>query len=394
MRIGQEEGKIKINATQLKNLLYLEFSALLAGEPLPPLLIWGDSGVGKTTIVKNFALELKNKNKDVEFYEYRLGTKTSANVLGLHFVDTNEQKTVRFLNVILKEIVKRTTEGKYSILFLDEFSLGWDASNGILDALNYKEKTLDGHPFDKVLVVAAGNYIKEFVSRFNPAVWTRFTRVNYEPTPTEVAQYIAEQTGCYHVATYLELFPSDLIIKDNVYYKITPRDWETIAKLCCKSNQIVSELIALEYDENTIRDIIKTKILSINENIGHSFWEIRNEIDRLPKIEQIIASPERYLKEDYKIELYLLYRFMTAPEEFLGNGFLSIFEYYARMAQEGYRSHVSIALARTAKRILTNSAVNTNKIPNKNLPRGDLNKLLKYIAQILDRQDEEQPITK
>jgi GTPase SAR1 family protein len=394
MKIGLEEGKIKINATQLKNFLYLEFAALLAGEPLPPLLIWGDSGVGKTTIVKNFALELKNKNKDVEFYEYRLGTKTSANVLGLHFVDTNEQKTVRFLNVILKEIVKRTAEGKYSILFLDEFSLGWDASNGILDALNYKEKTLDGHPFDKVLIVAAGNYIKEFVNRFNPAVWTRFTRVNYEPTPAEVAQYIVEQTGCYHVATYLELFPSDLIVKDNVYYKITPRDWETIAKLCCKNHRIVNELKTLGYDENTIRDIIKTEILSINENIGHSFWEIRDEINSLPKIEQIVASPEKYLSRDYKIELYLLYRFMAAPEMLLGNGFLSIFEHYARAAQEGHKNHIGVALARAAKKVLTNLAISTSKTSGKTLSRGDLNKILKYIAQILDEQNEKQPVAK
>ena len=326
MNITLENNRITVNAQQLKNLIKLDFELLRRGVNLPPLLIWGESGVGKTTIIHDTLAEIKEENgdKDIKIYEYRLGTKTSANALGLHFVDTESKTTIRYLNNIFSEIVNRSEKGLYSILFLDEFSLGWDAANSLLDAINFKEKRIDGRDFSKVLIIAAGNYIKEYVARFNPAVWTRFARINYKPEAEEVAEYISKKTRCIHVSTYLKLYPSEIIIKDEAgYYIMTPREWEAVAILCCGVKT-----------EN--KELLDRRIETIGGSSLKNFLLLRDEITAFPTVEEILKNPAKYFENDpeYKKQTYFLYTFLNNTEKILKlrtNGdydILKILDYY------------------------------------------------------------------
>ncbi len=371
MKITLESERIKVNAAQLKELIKLDFELIKQGIYLPPLLIWGESGVGKTTIVHDTLNEIKNtQNIDVKVFEYRLGTKTSANALGLHFVDTQTKTTVRYLNTILEEIVQRSENGQYSVLFLDEFSLGWDAANSILDALNFKEKRLDGRDVSKVLIIAAGNYIKEYVNRFNPAIWTRFARVNYEPDNDEVADYIYQKTSCVHVPTYLRVYPEEMIVKNDSVYVLTPREWEAIATLCCGIKQ-----------NETNKEILFKRIETIGGNAISNFLILRDKMQSFPTIEKILENPEHYFNENgvdnYEVQSYFLYYFLNNPYKILlsgsnKTGFINILNYYLK-----YPNPIGRALIKHAVKFAASNNLPT-KLKNKIFEVGEKYKEKKY----------------
>lgn len=93
------------------NIETLHANPSLANE-LPPLMIWGAPGLGKSTIVKSIAKEM-----GIEFRDIRLAQIESVDLRGLPSID-KENGTMKWN---LPEFFPRDTESK-GILFLDEIS--------------------------------------------------------------------------------------------------------------------------------------------------------------------------------------------------------------------------------------------------------------------------------
>ena len=92
-----------------QNIETLHSNPELATE-LPPVMIWGAPGLGKSTIVKSVAKEL-----GIEFRDIRLAQIESVDLRGLPSVD-KESGTMKWN---LPEFFPRDTKSK-GILFLDE----------------------------------------------------------------------------------------------------------------------------------------------------------------------------------------------------------------------------------------------------------------------------------
>lgn len=177
-----------MNITELKKSLQYLFKA----QHTP--FIWGHAGIGKSTVVKQYAEE-----KGYKYFPFYLGTQSDiGDILGLaSFVkDENgsEVATTFATPLWLKETIEYCNENPDSgaIIFLDEFNRARrDILQGMFSlALDKTFHTIKLPP--NCYIIAAGNPPTEeyqVTDVDETALMARFTHVKLEPTYSEWAEY-------------------------------------------------------------------------------------------------------------------------------------------------------------------------------------------------------------
>ena len=143
-----------VHASELQDILRSEIESVQTDEnlstSLPPVMIWGPPGVGKSTIVKSLAREM-----GVGFVDVRLAQMESIDIRGLPVPD-KEAHCVQWLP---SSIFPRDNS-KGGIIFLDELS----AAPKDVQVASYElilDRQLGGGDIYKVpgkwVIVAAGN---------------------------------------------------------------------------------------------------------------------------------------------------------------------------------------------------------------------------------------------
>ncbi len=187
-----------MNIRDFKASLDYLVRATNSGERMTPF-IWGHAGVGKTSLMKQYA-----KEKNYRFFAFYLGTQSdTGDILGLaEFVrnEKGEAVATKFATPAwLKETIDYCNENPDSgaIIFLDEFNR---ARRDILQGMF--SFALDGRFHTTQIpsnchIVAAGNPPTDeyFVTDTDEtALMGRFVHVKLEPTTTEWLEY-AKETG-------------------------------------------------------------------------------------------------------------------------------------------------------------------------------------------------------
>ncbi len=146
------------------------------------VMLWGSSGYGKTSVVKDFAV--KNGFELVVLHAQYLDP------LALFIPSTGEMKELGYVKVYPSEVLHKIFNAKQKmILFLDELTRAREDTFNILTELLLDRRVFGYKVPDHVLIIAASNFVEEDsgVRDLPDAVMQRLTHIVHAPDPAQSA---------------------------------------------------------------------------------------------------------------------------------------------------------------------------------------------------------------
>lgn len=219
------------------NMLKDTLKEYLTIEKLPPLMIWGPPGVGKSSVVAQVA-----KGLHMELIDLRVSLLESIDLMGLPSIAGGKTQWNKpsFL----------PTEGK-GLLFLDEINLGTKEVLKALYQLLLDRKIADYTLPDGWYIICAGNRAEDgaAVTTMPKPLLNRLIHVQVEADVDVFCTYILNKykDDGMSVAGYLQWRPDMLLSTSNKADSgfPTPRSWEVVVKL--KDNaHLIEGAISLE----------------------------------------------------------------------------------------------------------------------------------------------------
>ena len=219
----------RVTATELEQLVRMQVAALekdpSAAKVLPPLMVWGAPGLGKSTIIRKVAEEF-----GIGFIDVRLAQREPVDVRGLPVPD-RERKCVDWL--VSGEWPR---EGK-GILLFDELtaadrSLQVAAYELILDRrLGDLYKVPDGW-----YICAAGNRTEDraVATTMSSALANRFLHVELESDADDWLKWAVANDVYPSVTGFIRFRPGMLFKQENENLERgwpTPRSWERVSTM-------------------------------------------------------------------------------------------------------------------------------------------------------------------
>jgi MoxR-like ATPase len=236
-----------------------------------PAIIWGNPGIGKSTIVKEFC-----KNQKIELIDVRLSQMAPEDLKGLPFFN-HEQHTTTWLTPDFLP-----TEGQ-GILFLDELPhadqrLQTAAFQLILD------RRIGDYILPKDwLVIAAGNYNEDLDNLFEmgAALKDRFTHILVDSSVETWLKWASKNKLHEAVLTFIKLKPEFLDSQGSIVESKeedtstiipSPRSWKTVSDFL-NSNDNPNDFSLLE-------DLIRGRIGKIAyAEFVHTLQELKETPD-------------------------------------------------------------------------------------------------------------------
>lgn len=265
----QINGKdvVKIKASEFKELLKDKVN----------LLVYGQSGLGKTSIVKNYATE-----NDLKLKIINLATKLPEAIGGIPYV-TEKDYYKELLSIELKEVFDDDGEGW--VIFFDEINQGSPEVFNTLYGICYpmgEDRVWAGHSLSKAQIVACGNLADGtdgtvYLNDLPTPLHNRFFVYELTPNKKDTTDYLkAKWKNIPQVAKY---------IKTMLDANISPRDID----LC---------LDILAYEKNGL--LLQAKLGSA---LTAKIFDIQKGIKNLDPAELIKNARKVYeqFKEDGEV---------------------------------------------------------------------------------------------
>jgi hypothetical protein len=233
---SQDEEITDVDGSTLKD--DLEFAYTDPSSKSRPLLIWGAPGIGKTSIVRSFAL----KEKGIPVIEVILSLMEPTDVAGLPGAEPDKKysdvkRSVNYLPMIWP--LDNGPDDKGGVIFLDEVNRAHPSVQAamlkvVLDreiaSANYKV------PSKWVIIAAANRPEDEPAGLIKPmsfALANRFAQVNFMLDPNTWVKWARSENISDDVVTFVELLqdyfyklPHQLSPTGMTTQGVTPRDWE------------------------------------------------------------------------------------------------------------------------------------------------------------------------
>src|SRR3990167_9519825 len=261
----------------------------LIKNPHRSIFIYGAVGIGKSSVVKQVAAELK-----FEFRDVRLSLLDATDLRGLPAIDKEKKETIWTRPVFLPP----ENYDKDVLIFLDEFNTSSKSlQNSALQLTLYRAIGEYKLP-DKVRIVCAGNRIQDgaFVTRLSSALNNRFININFDA-----------DFDCWKVWGYANNINPMIIGFHNYREDIdntsfaTPRSW-----------QYVSELMELGLDNGTLLEAIKG---AVGEGAGIEFYGFLKIYRDLPKPEDILLKGKDIVPKESNIMYALISALINCVRE-------------------------------------------------------------------------------
>lgn len=265
-----------VNADELKDILnmYLDTINTSSSETydtLPPILVRGSPGCGKSTIVKNICIE-----RNIDFIDVRLPQMEPCDIKGLP-VPNRENNTMDWF---VNGTWPRDLNGK-GIIFLDEItsadrSIQVAAYELILDRrLGKLYQVPPGY-----LIVAAGNLTtdKAVAMTMSSALANRFMHIELKENAED--WLIWARTHNIHPAVigFITYKPNMLFNMENENLETgwpSPRSWERVSQICHMYNQP---------NDNLLRKMVYG-LIGIGTGIEFiEFYKLNTEFDNIINI--------------------------------------------------------------------------------------------------------------
>lgn len=260
-----------------------------------PLFIFGQIGVGKSQLVKQF----HDTYVGGIFIDERASELDVTDLRGLFKIT---EKGTEFMPPT--QYMQLTNPDTKGTLFLDEFNLASEDVQKIMYRVILDRKIQQYKFSDKVFIVAAGNTASEvsIVNEMSPALINRFLIVNYKPDMEHITQYLINKYNpANEVVSFLVENRNNLIedINDEQMQFTRPRNVE----------RLLIYLLDKNVTECVNNNVCVTMILSILGNkTGKSF--INNvKLYHDLNLDKLLSSPksiselkrEAYFPLTYKV---------------------------------------------------------------------------------------------
>lgn len=251
---------MKVNIKQAKEAI----KSIISEGLRRPIFLWGPPGVGKSSIVKQIALEL-----NMELIDLRLSLLEPSDLRGFPKIEDGVTKWFR------PEFIP--TEGR-GILLLDELNVAAPPVQGAAYQL-----VLDGKVGQTELgkgwyTIAAGNREGDdaFIYHMPSPLRNRFIHIEVEPDLEAFKSYALEKDFPNEIIAYLNWKPDRLhkMLPDAQAFP-TPRSWEYVA-----------DIMRLKAPD----DVKRTLILGAIGEVGEEFLAFVRLKSKLPNLDDIIRG--------------------------------------------------------------------------------------------------------
>lgn len=219
----------------------LEIDRTLYGQSnrITPML-WGGAGVGKSSMVKEAAIEL-----GYEIREIRLSTLSPVDVRGVPYVDPQNSESFRF---VPPTFMPTGREEKPVLLFFDEINTA-PTQNQVVAYEISLDRRMGGHPLpESTLVVMAGNRVQDRGATFEMPLplANRLVHIDLEPDADIFFEYGSKKNMPEGLLAFIKFKPALLNQKPagGAYAFPTPRSWENAARFII-NNADVNEVSAV-----------------------------------------------------------------------------------------------------------------------------------------------------
>lgn len=239
-----------------------------------PTFIWGNPGVGKSSLVQQIADE-----KEMKFIDLRLSLLDPTDLRGIPFFESDKKKAVW----AKPEFLPDSNSSEHGILFLDEIN----SAPPTIQAAAYQlilDRKIGEYTLPKnFAIIAAGNYESDrgVTYRMPTPLANRFVHLNFDLDFDSWKLWAYENNIDKRIISYLSYKQSDLFMFDpkspNKSFA-TPRSWKFV-------DDILKSSVKAELLENVIAG-------AIGKEVASEFLNYSKVMDELPSIEDILKGIE------------------------------------------------------------------------------------------------------
>lgn len=236
-----------------------------------PLMLWGSPGIGKSSIVKQFA-----QANNLRLIDLRL-TQMEPGDFAVPFVNTAERKLELFLTDRIP------FDNIPTLIFFDELP---NAENRVQVAIYQMilDRNLAGRPFpDNYYLMAAGNTVEDNcnVYEMSSALADRFTHLHVVPDVDEWLVWATANQIAPEICTFLKVKPEFFtsnqgqVVTDQMIVP-TPRSWAECSKF---------------FTQRGNRPLLKNLVAGrIGKAAATEFFGVLEELESLPPIEDLFNA--------------------------------------------------------------------------------------------------------
>ena len=252
-----------------------------------PVFVWGSPGIGKSSIIKQIAID-----KGLEFVDLRLSLLDPTDLKGIPFFDQENNEAVWASPNFLPK-----SPNSKGILFLDEINTAPPSVQASAYQLVLDRKVGDYELPSGWSIVAAGNHESDrgVVYRMPPPLANRFVHLRMEvsfedwkgwaygmgidSTIIAFLQYDSEKLFDFDPSKNQKSFP-------------TPRSWEYVDKILSSG----------------IEPILLMEIISgaVGSQSATAFMSFRKVMNRLPDIDKLLNGEEVEVEHDSQVLFALI----------------------------------------------------------------------------------------
>jgi len=267
-----------MNLIRVNKLIEILLELYCSGDTnnIPPIMLWGSPGIGKSQAVKKVSELLQERTgKQVNLIDVRLILFNPVDLRGLPVVDKEKESAIWLRPEIFK---MDNSDNVINILFLDELT----SCPQSLQACAYQiilDRKIGEHKLpDNCLVLAAGNKIEDrsVSHKLSKALSNRLVHLEIEPNIDDWKQWAIQNKIDKRILGYLNfnnsyLFKFNPESSENAFP--TPRTWEMV-------NKTLSIM-----DMDSAFPFIAG---SIGQSTAFDFFSYSKCFDKLPDIKSIL----------------------------------------------------------------------------------------------------------
>lgn len=239
-----------------------------------PVFVWGNPGVGKSSLVAQIA-----EQKEMKFIDLRLSLLDPTDLRGIPFFNEEQKKAVW----AKPEFLPDETSQEFGILFLDEIN----SAPPTIQAAAYQlilDRKIGEYTLPKnYSIIAAGNYESDrgVTYRMPTPLANRFVHLNFDIDFESWKLWAYKANIDKRIISYLSYKQTDLFMFDpksgNKSFA-TPRSWK-----------FVDDILKSKLDIKLLQSVISG---AIGDDISNEFINYCKVIDELPNINNIIDGIE------------------------------------------------------------------------------------------------------
>ena len=247
-----------------------------------PVFVWGSPGIGKSSIVKQIAIE-----NELEFVDLRLSLLDPTDLKGIPFFDQENNEAVW----ASPNFLPKNPDSK-GILFLDEINTAPPSVQASAYQLVLDRKVGEYELPNGWSIVAAGNNESDrgVVYRMPPPLANRFVHLSMEVSFEEWKAWAYENGIDSSIIAFLHYDESRLFDFDpskNEKSFPTPRSWEYVDKV-----------LASNMEPSLLLEIVSG---AVGKESATSFMSFRKVMNRLPDIEELLNGEEVEVEHDSQV---------------------------------------------------------------------------------------------